>query len=140
MSEPQVFYELNILEDRAAELFSEGRVRDALRVYTFMADGDPSFGGGWFAEKFAECYERLGEPYMAKFWYGKAIEESGEPEIRPNCVAARERLEKVVNLDDLIAPELYVFNDEKKHWEVSRERALGRARRFDAARKAGKLA
>lgn len=58
--------------------------------------------------------------------------------MRPDCVAAKEQLEKVVNLDDLIAPELYLFTDERKLWEVSRERALERTRKFDLAVKIGK--
>ena len=55
-----------------------------------MADGDPSLDAGYLGEKIAECYEALGDPYSARYWYGRAVEEN--PEVRIKSVAARERL------------------------------------------------
>ncbi|MDP1753153.1 MAG: hypothetical protein Q8L22_27170 [Reyranella sp.] len=136
MSEKETFYEFNILESRAAELLKEGRARDVLRIYTLMADGDPSLDAGYLAERFGQCYELLGEPYMAKYWYGKAIEEAGGPLGRSHSAARRERLEKTVTLDDLVARELYVFSDQHACWEASRKRNIEFARAFDAANKA----
>ena len=73
-----------------------------------MADGDGSLDGGSLGRKLAQCYERLGELHMVKYRYGRAIEEAGGPEAMPGCVAARERLEQVVTIDDLMPPEQYL--------------------------------
>jgi len=50
MAEQELFHEYNALEDRATELLKEGRPRDALRIYTFMAEGDPSLDSGLTAQ------------------------------------------------------------------------------------------
>ena len=55
-----------------------------------MADGDPSLDGGYLGERIAECYEALQDPYSARYWYGRAVEEN--PEVRTKSVAARKRL------------------------------------------------
>jgi len=56
----------------------------------------------------------------------------------PHAVAGLQRLEKAVTLDDLIAPELYIFTDERKCWEASRRHNIEWARRIDAAQNAKK--
>ncbi len=80
----------NRLEQRARELKETSHWKEALRIYLFMADGDPSLDGGYLGERIAECYEAFGDPYSARYWYGRAVEEN--PEVRTKSVAARERL------------------------------------------------
>jgi tetratricopeptide (TPR) repeat protein len=94
-----VTYDFNVLEERAAELARSGRPQDAIKIYLFMADGDPSLDGGYLAKRIAQCYEAIGDLYSAKYWYGRAIEEN--PEIRLDCVEARNRLERLT-IDDLV--------------------------------------
>ncbi len=93
-------YDFNLLERRAAELIRSGRPRDAIKIFLFMADGDPSLDGGYLGEKIAQCYESLGDFYSAKYWYGRAVEEN--PEVRRESVEARRRLERLT-IDDLVA-------------------------------------
>lgn len=99
-------YDFNILEARAKELMKANRSQDALRIYYFMADGDQSLDGGYLGKRIAECYENMGQLYAAKYWYGRAIEEN--PQVRLDCVEARERLETKVTIDDLIPRQAYV--------------------------------
>jgi hypothetical protein len=47
--------DFNVLEKRAKELIAVGRIRDAIRIFLFMADGDPSLDGGYLGK-------RLGKP------------------------------------------------------------------------------
>ena len=82
--------DFNVLERRARELVESSRWRQAMRIYLFMADGDPSLDAGYLGEKIAECYEALGDPYSARYWYGRAVEEN--PEVRIKSVEARKRL------------------------------------------------
>lgn len=98
-------YDFNVLEKKAAELIQAGRPREAIRIFLFMADGDPSLDGGYLGKKLGECYERIGDPDAAKYWYGRAIEEGAGA--WPDCVAAREKLSQV-SIDDLVSPKLYV--------------------------------
>lgn len=98
-------FDFNVLEKRARELIDVGRFRDAIRIYIFMADGDPSLDGGYLGKKLGECYERLGEAIVARYWYGRAVEEN--PEVRLDCAVARERLQGH-SLDDLVPRESYV--------------------------------
>jgi hypothetical protein len=93
-------YDFNVLERRAQELLNSGRPSDAIRIYFFMADGDPSLDAGYLGKRIAECYEGMGQLYAAKYWYGRAVEEN--PVVRSDCIEARKRLEEVVNIDDLI--------------------------------------
>ena len=85
-------YDFNVLEKRAKELINSGRISDALKIYYFMADGDPSLDGGYLGMKIAESYEALGDLHAAKYWYGRAVEENSA---RDNCLKARERLAHV---------------------------------------------
>jgi tetratricopeptide (TPR) repeat protein len=100
-----VKWDLNILQQRAYELAQEGRHQDAIRIYFQMADGDPSLDGGNVGELIGQCYEAMGQLYAAQYWYGRAVEEN--PKVQFDSAKARERLEKVVNIDDLIPPEDY---------------------------------
>jgi len=98
-------HDFNVLEARAQELVDAGRSRDAIRIYLFMADGDPSLDAGYLGKKLGECYERMGDLDAAKYWYGRAIEEN--PNARPDCLVARKRLARVT-IDDLVSPQMYV--------------------------------
>jgi len=100
-------YDFNVLEKRAKELTDSGRMDDALKIYYFMADGDPSLDGGYLGMKIAESYEALGDLHAAKYWYGRAVEENSA---RDNCSKARERLAHV-NIDELVPPEEYVIEN-----------------------------
>jgi hypothetical protein len=99
--------DFNVLERRAGELIEAGRARDAIKIYLFMADGDPSLDGGWLGKRLAECYERMGDLHAAKYWYGRAVEENREA--WPDCLAARQRL-SAVTIDDLVSPKLYIVD------------------------------
>jgi tetratricopeptide (TPR) repeat protein len=99
-------YNFNVLEKRARELIDAGRISDALKIYFFMADGDPSLDGGYLGMKIAECYEAIGDLQVAKYWYGRAVEENIG---RDNCFEALQRLEGV-SIDDLVPPEEYVIS------------------------------
>lgn len=96
-------YDFNTFERRAQELVEAGCVTEAIRIYLFMADGDPSLDGGYLGKKLGECYERLGDLHAAKYWYGRAVEENPA---REDCAAARMRL-RSVTIDDLVSPRLY---------------------------------
>ena len=98
-------YDFNVLERRAEELLAAGRPRDAIRIYLFMADGDPSLDAGYLGKRLGECYERIGELDAAKYWHGRAVEEN--PQARLDCAAARNRL-KGVTIGDLVSPDICV--------------------------------
>jgi tetratricopeptide (TPR) repeat protein len=95
-------YDFNKLETTAASLKDEGRFPDALRVYLWMADGDPSLDGGYLGGRIAECYERLGQLDAARYWYGRAVEEN--PAVRTDEAAARRRLGEI-SISDLCRPD-----------------------------------
>lgn len=99
-------YDFNVLEQRADALIRAGRDKDAIRIYLFMADGDPSLDAGYLGKRLAECYERLGKLDAAKYWYGRAIEEGAGA--WPEATAARERL-SAMTIDALVAPAEYVI-------------------------------
>ena len=100
-------YNFNALEQRAQELIDAGRARDAIKIYLFMAEGDPSLDAGYLGKRLGECYETIGDLHAAKFWYGRAAEEN--PMVRRDCVAASQRLQGVT-IDDLISPQLYIVD------------------------------
>jgi hypothetical protein len=93
-------HDFNELEQVASRLISSGAPQDAIRIYFFMADGDPSLDGGYLAKKIAECYEKMGHLYAAKYWYGQAVQEN--PQVRLDCAEAQKRLETLVSIDDLV--------------------------------------
>jgi tetratricopeptide (TPR) repeat protein len=66
----------NSLQALADRCVREGRYETAISVYLYLADGDPSLDGGSLGHALGECYERLGERYAARFWYGRAAEEN----------------------------------------------------------------
>ena len=87
-------YDFNVLERRARELIKEGNIKDAMKIYFFMSDGDPSLDAGYLGERLGECYEALGEFAAAKYWYGRAVEEN--PEVNHKARKVRETLEPIV--------------------------------------------
>lgn len=91
-------YDYNLLERHAAASMEAGRYLDAISIYLFMADGDPSLDAGYLALKIGVCYEKLGHLITARYWYGRAVEEN--PKI-PAYRAARDRLADV-SIKDLI--------------------------------------
>src|SRR5258707_15768579 len=70
-----------------------------------MADGDPSLDAGYLGQQLAKCYEIMGRIHEAKYWYGQCVKEN--PEVRADCIKARERL-KSATIDDLVPPEEYI--------------------------------
>jgi tetratricopeptide (TPR) repeat protein len=82
--------DFNALERAAKRAKQDGRYRDALRIYYFMSDGDPSLDAGYLGERIAECYEALNDIPAARYWYGRAVEENPEAHVR--SADARERL------------------------------------------------
>jgi tetratricopeptide (TPR) repeat protein len=84
--------DFNELERRALALRKAGRFRDAMAIYFFMGDGDPSLDAGYLAYQIAMCHEALGDLHAAKWWYGRALEEN--PRI-PKYQEARRRLENI---------------------------------------------
>jgi tetratricopeptide (TPR) repeat protein len=94
-------YDFNKLEVRALELAEAGSIKDALRIYLWMADGDPSLDGGYLGGRIGECYEHLGELDAARYWYARAVEEN--PEVRLPEAQARERLGDI-SISDLCGP------------------------------------
>jgi hypothetical protein len=62
--------------------------RDAMAIYLFMGDGDPSLDAAYLAMRFGGCCALLGGPHATKRWYGRAGEEN--PEI-PAYAQARQR-------------------------------------------------
>jgi tetratricopeptide (TPR) repeat protein len=83
-------YDFNVLETRAAKLIEAERYQDAIKIYLFMADGDPSLDGGYLGERLGKCYEAAGDFHAASYWYGRAIEEN--PDVRKESALARKRL------------------------------------------------
>jgi tetratricopeptide (TPR) repeat protein len=98
-------YDFNVLEKRSLELIDSGRAREAIKIYLFMADGDPSLDAGYLGKKLGKCYERIGDLHAAKYWYGRAVEEN--PTVRQDCIAARKRFEEVT-INDLVSPDMYI--------------------------------
>lgn len=96
-------YDFNHLERTAKKLFEGGRVADAIKIYLFMAGGDPSLDAGYLGERLGICYEQLGDLHAAKFWYGRAVE--GNPEVRLVAAQALERLSQV-GIEHLVSGEL----------------------------------
>jgi tetratricopeptide (TPR) repeat protein len=95
-------YDFNKLELTAISLKKEDRYRDALRIYLWMADGDPSLDGGYLGGRIGECYEHLGELDAARYWYARAVEEN--PEVCLDEAAARARLGDI-SIEDFCGPE-----------------------------------
>lgn len=92
-------YDFNDLEESAGRHIEEGRYHDALKIYFYMADGDPSLDGGYLGGRIGVCYELLNDPHAAKYWHGRAIEEN--PEVRLDSVEAQAKLGDLP-LDDLL--------------------------------------
>lgn len=99
-------YNFNVLEKRAIELIGSSRANDALKIYFFMADGDPSLDGGYLGMKIAECYETLGDLHAAKYWYGRAVEQNIA---RDSCFEALQRLGSV-SINESVSPADYVVS------------------------------
>lgn len=91
--------DFNALETVALKAVESGRYADAIRIYLFMSEGDPSLDGGYLAERIGHCYEALGDVPAARFWYGRAVEEN--PEARHRSFAALQRLGRDT-YDDLL--------------------------------------
>lgn len=66
----------NELRSRADSLRSNGHFQNAIDVYLYLADGDPSLDAGWYAIQIAECYESLGRMAEARYWAARAKDEN----------------------------------------------------------------
>lgn len=86
-------YDFNQLERTAKKFIDDGNAIDAIKIYLFMSDGDPSLDAGYLGERLGVCYEQLGDLHAAKYWYGRAVEEN--PEVRLEAKRAYERLSNV---------------------------------------------
>jgi len=93
----------NRAADRAQEMCASGRPEDAIKLYLYLADGDPSLDGGYLGKKLGECYEKLRDYHAAYYWYGRAVEEN--PDVRKDCLAARARIASMSSVDYLMRPE-----------------------------------
>jgi tetratricopeptide (TPR) repeat protein len=87
-------FDFNDLEVSSDRHMKNGRYREALAIYFYIADGDPSLDAGYLAERIATCYRALGELHAAKYWYGRALEEN--PEVRASCA---DRIRELGDLD-----------------------------------------
>ncbi|MBP1842363.1 tetratricopeptide (TPR) repeat protein [Rhizobium petrolearium] len=94
-----MLYDFNLLEKTASDFIADGRTADAIKIYLFMADGDPSLDAGYLGMKLGECYERIGDLHAAKYWHGRAVEEN--PEVRLSSAEAVKRLAGVT-IDHLL--------------------------------------
>lgn len=83
-------YDFNRLERSANRLKELERWQDALEVYFFMADGDPSLDAGYLGTRIAECYEAMGRVREAKYWHGRAVGEN--PGVRTSSEEALRRI------------------------------------------------
>lgn len=92
-------YDPNELEMSAQIFFDDGKFVEALRIYFYLADGDPSLDAGYLAKRIADCYTKKNEIYAAYYWYGRAIEEN--PEIYVDCLEIRKKIEPIT-LDDIL--------------------------------------
>jgi tetratricopeptide (TPR) repeat protein len=92
--------DFNALEAAAERAKRDGRLSHALRIYFFMADGDPSLDAGYLAEQIGQCYEALNDIPAARYWYGRAVEEN--PVVRTASGDARFRLGQDA-YEDLVA-------------------------------------
>jgi hypothetical protein len=97
-------YDFDILQKKAVSLEENGLLKDALKIYLFMADGDTSLDGGYLGERIGHLYEKMGELHAAKYWYGRAVEENPEIEFYQQ---ARRRLEHI-NINDVVDPGEYL--------------------------------
>jgi tetratricopeptide (TPR) repeat protein len=88
-------YDFNVFEISAKKLIEAGQHRDAIKIYLFMADGDPSLDGGYLGERLGQCYEAVGDLHAARYWYGRAVEEN--PMVRVKSAEARNRLEPITH-------------------------------------------
>ncbi|RYG97227.1 MAG: hypothetical protein EON58_10250 [Alphaproteobacteria bacterium] len=86
-------YDFNHLERMAKKYIDDGKVADAIKIYLFMSDGDPSLDAGYLEERLGICYEQVGDLHAANYWYGRAVE--GNPVARLEAAQAYERLGNV---------------------------------------------
>ncbi|WP_421358018.1 hypothetical protein [Agrobacterium rosae] len=86
-------YDFNHLERISKKYIDDGNVADAIKIYLFMSDGDPSLDAGYLGERLGVCYEQVGDLHAAKYWYGRAVEEN--PTVRLEAAQAYERLSNV---------------------------------------------
>jgi len=93
-------YDFNPLERTALDMIAAGRVPDAIKIYLFMSDGDPSLDAGYLGTKLGECYELIGDFHAAKYWHGRAIEEN--PSVRLSSGEAVTRLAPHAGIDHLL--------------------------------------
>lgn len=91
--------DFNTLQAFADRCVREERYGIALAIYLHMAEGDPSLDGGSLAHAIGSCYEKLGDLYAARYWYGRAVGEN------PGIDLYRRDFERMssVRVEDLVA-------------------------------------
>jgi tetratricopeptide (TPR) repeat protein len=95
-----VKYDFNVLEQSARKFVQAGEFQNAIAIYLYMGDGDPSLDAGYLGFQIGTCLEALGELHQAKWWYGRAVEENPQ---MARYQEARKRLD-YVNIDKLVIP------------------------------------
>ena len=87
------------LETSAMELLQRGRPADALKIFYWLAEGDPSLDGGYLGWRIGQCYEALGDLNAAHYWHRRAVQEN--PTLRTLSAEALRRIGEL-SLDDLL--------------------------------------
>lgn len=95
----QAGFDIHVLEASAIELLQRGRPADALKIFYRLAEGNASLDGGYLGSRIGQCYEALGDPNAARYWYGRAVEEN--PSLGSVSAEALRRIGEVC-LDDLL--------------------------------------
>lgn len=93
-------YNFNTLNDAALKFFESKFYDKAIDIYIFMGDGDPSLDGGFIAYWLGRCYQSLGSLQVAKYWYGRAVEEN--PQITL-YVEARQNLSEITPIKEIVS-------------------------------------
>ena len=85
--------DFNALEIGARDAVQAGQIDRAIAIYIWMGTGDPSLDGGYLGQRLGECYEAVGQPYVARYWYTRALEEN--PQVNLDAKVALDRLDRL---------------------------------------------
>ena len=115
----EAIIDYNLMLFCAHRAFSEENFRNALAIYLFLAEKDPSLEGGSTADNISRCYEKMGDAYSAKYWARLAFEEN------PDIDIYKERLNQFqsVNTDSIISEYRLAYSDPYGLSKKTREKA-----------------